>query len=236
MKKGKLIGKIFVIALVFAMIAAMLPLGTFGNRSQFKASALTIADSYPLMEPFENYEIGSFTDTDVGTLIAPGVLSSPFPRHLARTSDGAWHCVYHRLDGAYTHIYHSTSTDGGGTWTEEQITTASLHHYQPSIAIDSNDNINVAWIVFPDGDPIDQSYGYLWPGYPGYPGRVSTAQYRMKTTTWQSIEDVKTGYHTILSIAVDSENNVHLVIGAQVRHYNRVKFQRNGIFLTCNGK
>lgn len=225
MEKGKLIGKIFGMALAFVLVGAMLPWGAFGNHGEVAASPATIyvPDDYSTIQaavdiasvdPFPAANLPSASaDTDVGTLIAPGVLSSSFPRQLARTSDGVWHCVYYRSDGDYTQIYCSRSTDEGETWTEEQVSTAPLYHYQPSVAIDSDDNVHIAWIVFPDGDPIEQSYGYLWPGYPGHPGRVSTVQYRMKTTAWQSIEDVKTGYHTWLSIAVDSENNVHLVIG-----------------------
>ncbi|MGA8848313.1 MAG: peptidoglycan DD-metalloendopeptidase family protein [Dehalococcoidia bacterium] len=225
MKKGKLVGKIFWVALVFVTIVSMLPLGALGGHSQVQASAATIYvpdDHSTIQATVDATSLDFFpaadlppasADANVGTLIASGVLSSSFARQLARTSDGAWYCVYHRSDGTYTQIYCSKSTDGGETWTEEQITTAPLYHYQPSVAIDSDDNVHIAWIVFPDGDPWEQSYGYLWPGYPGYPGRVSTVQYRMKTTAWQSIENVKTGYHTVLSIAVDSENNVHLVIG-----------------------
>lgn len=222
MNKGNLIGRLFGIALVFVMVVGGLgALPALRARAEASSASIYVCDNHrtiqatvdaasPDLFPAANLPPAG---ANAGTVTASGVLSTPYPRQLARTSDGAWHCVSHRSDGTYTQIYHSKSTDGGETWTEEQVTTASLHHYEPSVAIDSNDNIHVAWIVFPDGDPIEKSYGYLWPGYPGYPGRGSTVQYRIKTTAWQSIEDVKTGYHTVVSIAVDSENNVHLVIG-----------------------
>ena len=224
MKKGKLIGKILGMALVLAMITGMFgALPGLRARTEASSTGIYVHDDYHTIQatvdatsldlpPAANLAPAS-PNANVGTLIALGVLSTPCARQLARTSDGAWYCVYYRSDGTYTQIYGSKSTDGGETWIEEQITTAPLHHYQPSVAIDSDDNVHVAWIVFPDGDPIYQSYGYLWPGYPGYPGRVSKVQYRIKTSAWQSIEDVKTGYHTVLSMAVDSDNNVHLAIG-----------------------
>jgi len=57
MKKDKWIGKIFAIALLVALTVGMLG-GLPTLVSQAEASPGTIADVYPLMEPFENYGIG----------------------------------------------------------------------------------------------------------------------------------------------------------------------------------
>jgi len=64
---------------------------------------------------------------------------------LARKSNGDLWCVYYRSDGTYSQIYASYSTDGGETWTEEQVCSGSDNQYNPSIAIDSSDNIHVVW-------------------------------------------------------------------------------------------
>ena len=132
-------------------------------------------------------------------LIAEGTLGGSYgARKLARASDGVLHCVYSRSDGSYYQIYHSCSSDGGQTWTEEQVSAGSNNHREPSIAVDSNDHIHVAWRHCQE---------------PSTWGKTCTVQYRAKTTAWQPIEDVITGYGGWQSIAVDSQNNVHLVIG-----------------------
>ncbi|MDP2767781.1 MAG: sialidase family protein [Candidatus Methanoperedens sp.] len=137
------------------------------------------------------------TTADKHPLIAIGELDYG-QKKLARTSDGAWHAVYSRSDGSYSQIYHSYSNDGGETWTEEQITTASNNHRYSSIAIDSNDRIHVAWSYCQE---------------PSGPGKTCTIQYRAKTATWQPIENVIISYGAVSSLAVNSQNNVHLVVG-----------------------
>ena len=131
-------------------------------------------------------------------IIAPGKLGNNAPRKLARTSDGVLHCVYSRSDGSYSQIYHSYSTDGGETWTEEPITDAPYRHGNPSIAVDSKDYIHVAW-------DIRQGSGS---------SETCAIQYRVKTTTWQDMEDV-INQQSLPSLAIDSNDDVHLVIGGK---------------------
>ena len=138
-------------------------------------------------------------------------------RKLAIASDGSLHVTYTRKDhNGISQIYHAESNNGGETWTEEQITNAPRRHGFPSIAIDSKDNIHVAW-EYREGSP-------------GGSSETCAIQYRVKTTTWQPIEDVIRN-QSYPSIAIDSEDNVHLVVGgywggAYNAHY--VKYVKRG--------
>jgi len=126
-------------------------------------------------------------------------LDSTYPpngRKLARKSNGDLWCTYRRSDGTYDQIYCSYSTDGGETWTEEQVTSATDNQYSASIAIDSNDYVH---IVFD---------GYSWGSNP----TVRNIQYRKRTTEWQAQEAVTdinySQYHP--AIAIDSNDYVHV--------------------------
>lgn len=127
-------------------------------------------------------------------------------RKLARKSNGDLWCVYFRSDGIRSQIYVSYSTDGGVTWTEEQVSfdTASPYNGQtnPAIAIDSLDNIHVVW------------EGLGWCTDPVY----SSIQYRQRTTTWQTQVMLSVNNKSALhsSIAIDSLDNVHVIYSAVV--------------------
>jgi len=119
-------------------------------------------------------------------------------RKLARKSNGDLWCVYSRYDGTYDQIYASYSTDGGETWTEEQICSASAYQLYPSIAIDSNDNVHVVWS------------GKGW----GTNTEYYNMQYRKRTSSgWQTQEAVtdKNYDQYYPSIAIDSNDNIHVV-------------------------
>ena len=133
-------------------------------------------------------------------------------RSLARTSDGVLWCVYKRSDGTYDQIYAAYSTDGGQTWTEEQVCSGSDTQGYASIAIDSSNNIHVVW------------YGKGWGTNTDY----ENIQYRMRNATgWQPQESVTdvAHYQYDPSIAVDSADNVHVVWhgqgwGSNTGYYN----------------
>jgi len=142
-------------------------------------------------------ESGSVSVVATGVELPKGL--GAYQRKLARTSNGDLHCVYRRSDGSHFQIWYACSSDGGKTWTEEQITTANHNHYEPTIAVDSKDYIHVVW---------------SWHEEPYWFGKKCTVQYRVKTDEgWQPIEDVITGYGHNPSIAVDSQDNIHLVVG-----------------------
>jgi hypothetical protein len=115
-------------------------------------------------------------------------------RKLAVSSNGHLHAVYHRLDsGGIMQIYHAESANGGITWVEEQITTASRDQWFPALAIDSQDTLHLAW--------TDGWY------------EVGNVYYKKKTTVWQDIPEFVASCAGGPSIAVDSNDDVHIVYG-----------------------
>ncbi len=117
-------------------------------------------------------------------------------RHLARASDGALWCCYAGPQLGQMQVFVSYSIDNGVSWTEEQVTADALNdHEYPSIAIDSADNIHLAW-----------QGGRIGPGWEIY--------YRQRSAgVWGAVENV-TAIGTVQnapSIAVDSADNIHLV-------------------------
>ncbi len=120
-------------------------------------------------------------------------------RNMARLSDGTLVCVYHRSDGTRNQIYYAYSEDGGETWTEEAVTaaTGTNHQYNPSVAVDSNDNVYVVW------------RGLGWGTYTA----KYNIRYRKRTAGgWQAHEAVcdVNGDNYSSAIAVDSAGNVHV--------------------------
>jgi len=132
---------------------------------------------------------------NTGTL--PRSLDTNGARKLARKSNGDLWAVYTRSDGTQSQIYAAYSTDGGQNWNEDQAVSAcsgaATCADHPTIAIDSADNIDVAWHEF-----------------------VSPTNYikfRQKTTSWQTEEEVVSGTarYNHPAIAVYSDDNVGLI-------------------------
>ena len=125
-------------------------------------------------------------------------LAASSQRKLARTSDGTLWCVYSRSDGTHYQIYASYSTDGGETWVEEQVSYGTDTQDRPGIAVDSEDNVHVVWRGLGWGDNPTK-----W-----------NLQYRKRTSAgWQPQEAVtdESANQEHPSIAVDSNDNVHIV-------------------------
>ena len=121
-------------------------------------------------------------------------------RKIARSSDGTLHTVYSKDNGTVFHIFHAYSADSGTTWAEEQVSSSAATSFQiyPSIAVDSQDNIHIVWS------------GYGWGNNTGDPN----IQYRVKTSAgWLLQESVtdKDDNQYKPSIAVDSQDNIHVV-------------------------
>jgi len=115
-------------------------------------------------------------------------------RKLARSSDGALHCVWEDKRGDYYQIYYAKSTDGGENWTETAITSESYNQYSPSIAIDSNNYIHITWA----GSYSGTSYSQI--------------RHIKYTTSWGNIENLTNENYSQYnpSIAIDSNNCIHI--------------------------
>jgi len=119
-------------------------------------------------------------------------------RKLVRTT-GVLHAVYHRDDESYkSQIYHAYSSDGGETWTEEALTSGIYAQVEPSIAIDSEDNLHVVWTG-------------------QHSGSTSCLQvrYRKYDGSWGSISNLTSEsyqrHQRYPAIAIDSNDNLHIV-------------------------
>ncbi|MFA5386929.1 MAG: hypothetical protein WC322_00850 [Candidatus Paceibacterota bacterium] len=77
----------------------------------------------------------------------------------------------------------------------ENLTSESYHQYAPSLAVDSNDYLHVAWYGTCASSTVYTQIRYI-----------------KYTTSWQSIETLTSGdYHQeVPSLAVDSKNYVHI--------------------------
>jgi len=111
-------------------------------------------------------------------------------RGLARTSDGDLHAVYVREVDGYDRPCYARSTDNGHTWTEEHVFTASTHGYNPSIAVDSENNLHVVW---------DDDSGLMYAKYNG--------------TAWSEPIELADEIYDIdnPAIAIDANDNIHVV-------------------------
>jgi len=176
-------------------------------------------------------------------------------RKIARTSDNYLHRVYTKFDGSYYRIYYAKSTDGGSTWTESDLSEDDSHDFlDPSIAVDSNDNI---WVVystvmsiryrvyngvewsepqsiseyaegsFAPSIAIDEhdNVHVAWCVDWAFAHKIS---YRMfNGTSWSSIETLESSnYPKYPSIAVDTNNYVHVVWQEKVSDVWNIKHRK----------
>ncbi|MCL5069677.1 MAG: glycoside hydrolase [Actinobacteria bacterium] len=115
-------------------------------------------------------------------------------RKIARNSHGDIYVVYWRTDGVKNQVYVSVSTDGGANWTETLLSTDQTYSKDsPSIAIDSNDDVYVAW-----------SYNT---------SKIQCIKYDYSAGTWGSIVqigDVTSSMYNVC-LAVASDDHVHAI-------------------------
>jgi hypothetical protein len=125
-------------------------------------------------------------------------------RKMARTSDGTYHIVYHKLDSSgYYQIYYAKSTDGGQTWAEQPLITEPLvtsisHDNRPSIVSDSQDNLYVVWWGKTAAAPTYNS--------------IRCIKYTHSTGLWGAIVNLTDGTYESNSttVTVDSQDNVYV--------------------------
>jgi hypothetical protein len=125
-------------------------------------------------------------------------------RKMARTSDGVYHVVYHKLNtDGYYQIYCADSADGGQTWVETPLISGPLvssisHDNRPSIVADSQDNLYVVWW----GKSVDS---------PTY-NQIRFLKYSHAAHAWGSIQTLTSGNfdQTSSSMTVDSHDNVYV--------------------------
>jgi hypothetical protein len=123
-------------------------------------------------------------------------------RHLVKASGGRLWCVFADRPAGYSNyqLFCAWSDDGGVTWTEEQITTEDIYQYVVSLAIDSGDNLHIA---------------YYGSGRAPYPTRNGVFYCKRTASGWGdeetvALKDVTNGQE-FPAIAIDSHDDIHVV-------------------------
>lgn len=120
-----------------------------------------------------------------------------FGRALARASDGRLWTIYSRSAPTSFELFVAYSDDDGVNWTEEQLTTQEANQYPGAIAVDSQDNVHIAW---------------RGSGWPPYTARPEILYCRRTASGWDSIEQLTDidAEQRLPSLAIDSQDNVHI--------------------------
>lgn len=113
---------------------------------------------------------------------------------LARDASGAISFVYAAPSGGVSQIYLARSTDGGVRWQIVAVTSARVPSRYPTLAVDRQGAVHVAWTQ-----------------YDGGTGRVYYARYDRGRWTAPVRVSVGQPYAGVPSIAVDAAGVVHLV-------------------------
>jgi hypothetical protein len=114
---------------------------------------------------------------------------------IAVDSDNHVHITWSDYTPGNGEIYYKKSTDGGATWTTRRLTYSDHYSLNPTIAVDSNNYIHIAW---EEMIPVNREIYYKRSTDRG--GSWTTS--RLTWTSGQSMEP---------SITVDSINNIHVV-------------------------
>lgn len=115
-------------------------------------------------------------------------------RKIARDKNGNLYVVY--VSGDL--IYCKKSTDNGSTWTDTGFPLISGYSQSnPSIAIDSHNNVHVVW------HGTDAIYGGSQIKYSKYDGT--------SWSTWTNIQPISGYSQSHPSIAIDSADNLHVI-------------------------
>lgn len=152
------------------------------------ADAIGLSDApWPWIPVADRYDIDNpVSETQTGA-------GFRFQRKIVRTSNGDLHAVYIKS----ADVYYAKSTDDGQTWgTVTQL--ASESSKTPCIAVDSQDNLHVAWAGRYSGMNEDQIRYRKWSG-----------------ASWDVIDELTSDTDNQQgwgpAIAVDSNDYVHIV-------------------------
>jgi hypothetical protein len=132
------------------------------------------------------------------------------PRIAVDSANGI-HIIWSNGNPGNYEIYYKKSTNGGTSWTTKRLTWTSVDSYSSNIAIDSNDNILVVWRE--DNPSNDEAYF-----------KKSTnggTSWTTKRLTWTS------GNSWSPNIAIDSNDNIHLVWTEQTTTYKDIYYKRS---------
>ena len=117
----------------------------------------------------------------------------------AVSSNGTIHLTWQGTDGAGKGIYYSRSTDGSTWSTPTQIDGDLGGAWQPSISVDSNDDLHVIYMG------KNASHDYI---------QIVYLKYDASETSWSSEEyltDLSTTTHRYPTIAVDSNDTLYSI-------------------------
>jgi hypothetical protein len=114
------------------------------------------------------------------------------------------HVVWRGDVAGYNHIRYANSADGGKTWDNFKMVTTgtskSDSNFAPSIAVDSHDTVHIAWYGSSASNTASYNIHYI--------NRTSTGTWGTLTMVTTDTNDL---YHQNPNIAVDSENDVHVL-------------------------
>jgi len=177
------------------------------------------------------------------TLADGAGFAEPSQRKLARLSTGRIYITYTRSDGSYNQVYVSYSDNDGETWTEEQVTNTSSNKNNPCMAVDSNDTLYVVFQI--NGVYFSKKpYGGSWTAESSigttvtcsiaidnndkiWVTRVSGSYSRVYCTysinggsDWTSLDYFVGLIDSPTSIAIDGNNNVHIIYSNSISPYD----------------
>lgn len=111
---------------------------------------------------------------------------------IAVDSNGHIYIVFFDVDSS--DIFMKKSTDGGATWTTQQLTDNSVYSYNPQVAVDSNNHIFVTW----NDEALGNNEVFMKKSTDG------GATWDFKRLTWNS------GGSGMADLAIDSNDSIHL--------------------------
>ena len=139
----------------------------------------------------------------VATITTTPSMSENGARHLAIENGGRLWASYAKKPVGYVRlqVYCAYSDDGGASWTETQVTfTDTDHHFYPVIAIDSVNNIHIAFTASGRG---------------AFPAKRGLLYMKRTSGIWGSEEEialknVNNPGQSFPALAIDSSDNVHV--------------------------